>query len=358
MQRGKAPLNGRDWRGGRAAMHDAPFDRTGRGRLAMFKRRVLVITAIALGMWASTAASSLAQPFANRPIRLIVPFPAGGPADVMGRLIAQEMAARLGPVVVENRPGAGSTLGAKSVAAAEPDGYTLLLGSSASLAIGPALYASAGYDPLTSFVPVAMVSNVPYVMVSRVGAPYTNVAGLLAYAGANPGKLNFGVPNGAPPHMLALLFRQLTGADITVVPYKGAATAITDLIGGQIDGGFETTSVMLSHLHEGKVRGLAVVTERRLPQLPDIPTMIESGVPDLIGSSWTGIMAPAGTPAEIVSTLRSSVVAALASDTIKDKFAKLGAEARMLPREEFARFIAAEAQRLNAIVRRSGTKGE
>ncbi|MFL5108745.1 MAG: Bug family tripartite tricarboxylate transporter substrate binding protein, partial [Xanthobacteraceae bacterium] len=170
--------------------------------------------------------------------------------------------------------------------------------------------------------------------------------------------LNFGVPNGAPPHMLALLFRQLTGVDVTVVPYKGAATAITDLIGGQIDGGFETTSVMFAHLHEGKVRGLAVVTERRLPQLPEVPTMIESGVPELVGPSWTGIMAPAGTPTEIVRTLRSAVLAAVESEPIKDKFAKLGAEARLLTQDEFARFIAAEAQRLEAIVRRSGTQGE
>ncbi|MFL5090981.1 MAG: Bug family tripartite tricarboxylate transporter substrate binding protein [Xanthobacteraceae bacterium] len=324
----------------------------------MFKPRVLVITAMAFGIWASSAVSVGAQSFPSRPIRLIVPFPAGGPADVMGRLIAQELSTRIGPTVVENRPGAGSTLGAKSVATADPDGYTLLLGSSASLAIGPALYRNAGYDPLTGFVPVAMVSNVPYVMVSRVTAPFTTISGLLAYAKANPGKLNFGVPNGAPPHMLALLFRQLTGVDVTVVPYKGAATAITDLIGGQIDGGFETTSVMFAHLHEGKVRGLAVVTERRLPQLPEVPTMIESGVPELVGSSWTGIMAPAGTPAEIVRTLRSAVVAAVESEAIKDKFAKLGAEARLLTQDEFARFIAAEAQRLEAIVRRSGTQGE
>ena len=324
----------------------------------MVKRPVMAIAALALGMSASSAASLLAQPFPSRPIRLVVPFPAGGPLDVMGRLVAQEVSTRLGPIIVENRPGAGSTLGAKSVAIAEPDGYTLLLGSSASLAIGPALYASAGYDPLTSFVPVAMVSNVPYVMVSRISAPYTTVAGLLAHANANPGKLNFGVPNGAPPHMLALLFRQLTGADIIVVPYKGAATVITDLIGGQIDCGFETTSVMFAHLHEGKVRGLAVATERRLPQLPDVPTMIESGVPGLLGSSWTGIMAPAGTPAEVVTTLRSAVLAALASETIKEKFAKLGAEARALTQDEFAQFIAAEAQRLAAIVRRSGTRGE
>jgi tripartite-type tricarboxylate transporter receptor subunit TctC len=259
---------------------------------------------------------------------------------------------------VENRPGAGATLGAKAVATADPDGYTLLLGSSASLAIGPALFRSAGYDPIKSFVPVALVSNVPYVMVAAVAAPFKTVAELRAHAKTSPGKLNFGVPNGAPPHMLALMFRQLTGADITVVPYKGAATVITDLIGGQIDAGFETTSVMFAHLHEGKVRGLAVVTDKRLPQLPDVPTMSESGVPDLVGSSWTGILAPSGTPPEIVAKLRSAIIDALKSDDMKDKFAKLGAEARFLSQDEFSSFIATEAERLGTIIRTSGAKGE
>src|SRR5262249_2985138 len=270
---------------------------------------------------------------------LIAPFPAGGPIDVMARLIAQQLSTRIGQVIVENRPGAGATLGAKSVATADPDGYTLLLGSSGSLAIGPALYPSAGYDPVRGFVPIALVSDVPYVMVSAVQARFRSLAELLAGARANPGKLNFGVPNGAMPHMLALMFRQLTGADITVVPYKGAATVITDLIGGQIDLGFETTSVMLSHLHEGKVGGPAVIGEPRLPQLPDLPAMAESGVPDLVGSSWTGILAPAGTPSDIVARLRVAVIDSVTSRDLSDKFAALGARSRILSQAEFSDFI-------------------
>lgn len=322
----------------------------------MVRPRFLVVAAMAIGFMAVAAGQVRAQPHPKRPIKLIAPFPAGGPVDVMARL--QHLSASVGQVIVENRPGAGATLGAKSVATAEPDGYTLLLGSSASLAIGPALYRTAGYDPLTSFVPVAMVSNVPYVMVSAVKAPFKTVPELLAYAKVNPGRLNFGVPNGAPPHMLALMFKQLTGADVTVVPYKRASTVITDLIGGQIDAGFETTSIMFSHLHEGKVRGLAVVTERRLAQIPDVPTMIESGVANLGGSSWTGILAPAGTPPEIVARLRSAIVDGLKSDDLKDKFAKLGAEARFLTQDEFARFIASEAERLGTLVRLSGARAE
>lgn len=324
----------------------------------MTRRRLFIAAAVTAAFTAVAVGSAPAQNYPARPIRLVAPFPAGGPVDVMARLIAQHLSATVGQVVVENRPGAGSTLGAKSVATADPDGYTLLLGSSASLAIGPALYPSAGYDPIKSFVPIALVSNVPYVMVAAVNAPFTTVPALLAHARANPGRLNLGVPNGAPPHMLALQFRHLTAADITVVPYKGAATVITDLIGGQIHGGFETTSVMLSHLHEGKVRGLAVVTEKRLPQLPELPTMIESGVPDLTGSSWTGIMAPAGTPPEIVARLRAAILDGLKSNDMKDKFARLGAEARFWTQDEFARFIADESQRLGALVRLTGAKAE
>src|SRR5215813_8791779 len=335
-------------------MHDGPR-RTAREQSV--RLRVLV-AALACGVVTLVGNEAGAQSYPARPIKLIAPFPAGGPVDVMARLIAQQLSATLGQVIVENRPGAGATLGGKAVATADPDGYTLLLGSSASLAIGPGLYGSAGYDPVKSFVPISLVSNVPYVLVAAVNAPFKTVGELLAHAKAHPGKLNFGVPNGAPPHMLALMFRQLTGADITVVPYKGAATVITDLIGGQIDLGFETTSVMFSHLHEGKVRGLAVVTERRLPQLPEIPTMIESGVPDLVGSSWTGILAPAGTPSDIVARLRVAVIDSVTSRDLSDKFAALGARSRILSQAEFSDFIAGEAQRLSTIIRLSGAKGE
>ena len=320
------------------------------------KRIIAAVAIVAAALSAMDAAP--AQPSPTRPIRLIAPFPPGGPVDVMARLVAQRLSTTLGQVIVENRPGAGSTIGAKSVAQADPDGYTLLLASSASLAIGPALFNNIGYDPLTSFVPIAMVSSVPYVMVAATKSPFKNVPEMLAYAKANPGKLNFGVPNGAPPHVLALSFKALTGADIVIVPYKGAATVITDLIGGQIDAGFETTSVMFSHLHEGKVRGLAVVRETRQPELPDVPTMIESGVPKLVGSSWTGIMAPAGTPPEIVNRLRAAIIEGLKSPDMVDKFKKLGAEARFLSLDEFMAFVVAENQRLGDIIRSSGTKAE
>src|SRR5262245_26376354 len=197
------------WRRLPVPRHDARAERSQRG--AMGRSRLLV-AALVFGFMAGTGHEAGAQPYPTRPIKLIAPFPAGGPVDVMARLIAQQLSATVGQVIVENRPGAGATIGAKSVAIADPDGYTLLLGSSASLAIGPALFRSAGYDPVKSFVPIALVSNVPYVMVAATTAPFRTVPELLAHAARNPGKLNFGVPNGAPPHILAIMFRQLTGA--------------------------------------------------------------------------------------------------------------------------------------------------
>jgi len=307
---------------------------------------------------ADTAYAQSSQAYPNRPIKLIVSFPPGGPLDVMGRLLAQQLSARIGQVIVDNRPGAGGTLGGRAAATAEPDGYTLLLGSSAALAIGPALYKNIGYDPLKSFVPIALFSNVPYVMVAAMNAPYKSVPELLAYAKANPGTLNFGVPNGAPPHMLAEMFKMESKADIVVVPYKGAATAITDMIAGQIHGGFETISVMFGHLHEGKVRGLAVVREQRLPELPDVPTMTELGLPGVVGSSWSGLLAPVGTPQDVIDKLRAAMLATLDSDEIKSTFKKLGAEAKQSSPQQFAAFIAEEHDRIGAIVRATGAKSE
>ena len=192
--------------------------------------------------------SAVAQEtYPTRPIRLIVPFPPGGPTDIMGRLIGQAVSDVLGQqIYIDNRPGAGSTLAGKIAATAEPDGYTLLLGSAATLAIGPTLYRDVEYDP-KSFVPVAMVAEVPYVMVAGPKAPVGSVGELIAYAKAHPGKLNFGVPNGAPPQMLAAWFRHLTNIDVVLVTYRGGANVLTDLLGGQVDVAIETSSILLPH---------------------------------------------------------------------------------------------------------------
>jgi tripartite-type tricarboxylate transporter receptor subunit TctC len=292
--------------------------------------------------------------YPSRSIRLIVPFPAGGPTDVTGRLISQVLAQAFGQqVFVDNRPGAGSTLGGKDAAAATPDGYTLLLGSAATLAIGPALYPETGFDP-KSLVPVAMVSSVPFVMIAGPKSPVGSVADVIAYAKAQPGKLTLGVPNGAPPHMLAVWFKSLTATDILVVPYKGASTEMTDLLGGQIDLGIEPTSVVLPHLRDGTMRALATTTAQRLPELPDVPTLIECGVPGFVASSWTGIVAPPGTPDSIVGKLNAAVNAGLAAPDFQAKLKALGAEGRPGTPADFANFIAGEVPKWIAMVKLSG----
>jgi len=308
---------------------------------------------------AALAAAVHAQTYPSRNIRLVVPFPPGGPADVMARLAAKSLTETLGQqVIVDNRPGGGSTIAAREVARAEPDGYTLLLASAATTAIGPALYRNIGYDPATSFAPVAFFSSTPYVMVTGPRTPLRSVQDVIAFAKQHPGKLNFGVPNGAPPHMIAAWFKSATASDILIVPYKGAANLITDLIGGQIELGFETTSVTLSHLRDGSMRPLGVATPRRLPELPDVPTMIESGVPDFVAGSWIGIMAPAGTPGAIVAKLNAAINDGLSKPDLQARLKQLAAVTRPGSPQDFAAFMAAENPKWTAMARLSGLKAE
>ena len=318
----------------------------------MLRRRRGLIAAVLIGL--GLAGPAQAQSYPSRPIKLIVATLPGGPIDVMGRLIAQHLSTTLGQVIVENRAGAGTTLGAKAVANAEPDGYTLLLGNAATLAIGPTLYKNAGYDPLTSFVPVAFLSSVPYVMIVSPAVPVQTVPELVAYAKAHQGKLSFGVPNAAPPHMLAAWFKALTGTDIVIVPYKGASAVFIDMLGGRIQAGFETTSVVFGHLQEGKIKALAVATPARLPALAQVPTMIESGFPDFIGSSWTSVMAPAGTPRDIVGKLNGAINAGINSPQMQARFRELAADARPGTPDEVAAFIANEIPRWQAMTKLVG----
>jgi tripartite-type tricarboxylate transporter receptor subunit TctC len=322
----------------------------------MIDRRAL-LGSMALTL-AAAGASSAQDKYPSKPIRLIVSFPPGGPLDVMARLTAQMLSTSLGQMIVDNKPGAGGTLAGREAARAEADGYTLLFGSSATLAIGPALYGNSGYDPVKSFTPIAMVSSVPYVMIGATNAPYKTVPELLTYAKANPGALNFGVPNGAPPHMLAEMFKMQTGANIQVVPYRGASTLITDMLAGRIHGGFETTSVMLAHLHEGNIRGVAVLRDARIPELPDVPTMVESGVKGVEGSSWSGVLAPAGTPPAIIERLRADIVAGLRSPEFTDKLKRMAADIPSMTAAEFGQFIARESTRIAAIMKAAGLKAQ
>jgi tripartite-type tricarboxylate transporter receptor subunit TctC len=330
---------------------------TALGRREAMDRRALLAALVSFGLTIG-ADPLLAQTYPDRPIRLIVPFPPGGPTDVMGRVIANQLSATFGPIIVDNRPGAGSTIGAKAAASAEPDGYTLLFGSTGSLAIAPAIYKNAGYDPLKNFAPVAMISDVPYILVVSPSLPAKTVQDVIAYGKANPGKLNFGAPNGTPTFLLAELFKRVTNADLLVIPYKGGAPVVADLLGGQLQGTFETTSVILSHVHEGTLRPIAVASRTRLSDLPDVPTMIESGIPDFIGNSWTGIAAPAGTPPEIIAKLNAAINAALKSPAVMASFAKLKAEAKIGTPQDFGAFLADEGKRWGEFARLAGVQPE
>jgi tripartite-type tricarboxylate transporter receptor subunit TctC len=321
-------------------------------------RRAVALAALAVCLLTGMPAQAQDR-YPSRPIKLLVPFPAGGPVDVMGRLVAQHLSTALGQqVIIENRPGAGATLAGKAAATAEPDGYTLMVGSAATYAIGPTLYPNAGYDPTTAYAPIAFVSSVPYVMIIRPQAAQRTLPELIAYAKANPGKLNFGIPNGAPPHMLAAWFRNATGTDIVIVPYRGASIVLTDMIGGQVDLGFETTSVTFAHVREGKVRALGVATTSRLSELPDVPTMTEGGVPDFIASSWTGIVAPAGTPRSLIMRLNAEINAGINSPMMRERFKQLGAIANPGTPEDFAAFIAKERPKWVNMVKLSGVQPE
>ena len=293
-----------------------------------------------------------AQTYPNKPIRLVVPFPPGGPTDVMARLIAQRLSSTLGSVILENKAGAGGTIGTKAVAAAEPDGYNLLFGGTSTLAINPAVYKDLRYDPVTSFAPVAMVSTSPFVLVVHPSVPVHTVDEFVRYAKANPGKVNFGSAGvGTTPHLAGELFKSLTGVDVVHVPYKGGGPVLTDLVAGQIQMTFELTAVLLPLIRAGKLRALAVATEERNPDLPEVPTMIESGVPGCLVSSWFGIVGPAGMPLHVIDRLNLEINRGLRSAEIVASLAQLGSQPKIGTAQEFATLIATEAQRWRTVAK-------
>jgi tripartite-type tricarboxylate transporter receptor subunit TctC len=313
----------------------------------------------ALGRWVLLALcmslpgvqGGAAEPYPSKIIRMVVPFPAGGPVDVMARLVSQHLTALLGQnVILDNRPGAGGTLAAKLVASAEPDGHTLLFGSSGSLAISPLLYKNIGYDPHSAFAAVAMVSNVPNVLTVTPSVPARTVAELIAHARANPGKLNYGAALGTPPHLMMELFKLATRTNIVLIPYKGAAQALIDHLADQTQVSLFAASVMIPPIQEGKVRPLAVTGVARWRQLPDVPTLAESGFADFPPGAWQGIVAPARTPPQIIAKLNAVVNEVLQSQEVRASLAKLGAEARIGPPEAFAALIAEEMRKWSAVV--------
>ena len=289
---------------------------------------------------------------------MIAPFTAGSPVDVAARLLAQHLSISLGQnVIVDNRPGAGTTTGMKAAAIAEPDGYTLLYQSS-SLVVAPAMYKNLDYDPGKAFTPIAYVAGSHWVTVVPSSLPVRTMPEFIAYTKANPGKLNFGFGQGTAPQIVGEWLKLSNKLDVASVPYRGGMQAITDMMGGTIHLNIGTASTLIPLIRDGKIRAISVWGPKRLPELPDVPTMIESGFPGLSLFFWSGLWAPAGTPAEIVNKLNAETNAALRSPEMKAAMARLGIEANIWTPREFATFIADETPKWQNIVRDSGVKVE
>jgi tripartite-type tricarboxylate transporter receptor subunit TctC len=319
----------------------------------MLSRRRLILSTAAAGI-ALAASPTLAQSYPDKPIRLIVPFAAGGPMDIMGRLVGQNLQNTFGqPVIVENRAGAGGAIGSKAVATADPDGYTLLWGSSGTLSILPALNKNLDYDP-KAFLPVALVTLLPHVMVVPPSVPARTLGEFVAYVKANPGKLNFGASLGTPPHLLGALLKSLADIDILFVPYKGAANSISDMLGGTIHMQIDALTVLDPLIREGKLRALAMSTAQRWAALPDVPTFAESGYPALTRNAWSGVFAPPRTPTAIIGKLNTAINEGLKGPETRATFAKLNALAQPGSAQDFAVFMAEQGPIWAEMVRISG----
>jgi tripartite-type tricarboxylate transporter receptor subunit TctC len=301
-----------------------------------------------------------AQPYPAKPIRFVVPYPAGGPLDTVARLLGQKVSeSTKQPVIVDNKPGAGGNIGADAVAKSPADGYTILMGAVATHAINPTLYSSIPYDAIKDFTPVTQVASTPNVLVVNPSVPAANVREFIAYAKANPGKLNFGSGStGSAGHLAGELFKTMAGVDMTHVPYKGAAPAMSDLIGGQIQLMFDNLASSLAQMHAGKVRALAVTTATRSALAPELPTIAESGLPGFDISTWFGIFVPAGTPRDVVTRLHGEFTRALAMPDIREKMMSLGAEPVGSRPDEFAAYIRSEADKYARVIKASGARAD
>jgi tripartite-type tricarboxylate transporter receptor subunit TctC len=303
------------------------------------------------------ASHAAAQSFPSRPVRIIVPLAAGGPGDVLARAVGQKLSESLGqPVVIDNRPGANTNVGAEVVAKAAPDGHTLLATAS-TLTINPSLYASLPYDPIRDFAPVTLIATTPLMLVVHPSLPVRSVKELIALAKAKPSQLLYGsAGNGSTLHLAGEMFNTLAGVKLTHVPYKGVTGAFSDLLGGQISLMFPGTPIALPQAQAGKLRALGTTGSKRTPAAPELPTIAEAGVPGYEVSVWYGILAPAGTPPAIVNRLHTEVSRIVQLPDIKERWAVLGAEPVSNAPDQFAAFLKADLGKWAKVVRESGAK--
>lgn len=305
-------------------------------------------------------AAHAATDYPRRAITYVAPYPAGTTTDFVARAVAQALSTEVGqPVVVDNRAGAGGTIGSGLVAHARPDGYTLLQGSTSTHGINPTLYAKLPYDADRSFAPVGLIASSPLILVLNPSVPARSVQELIALARARPGSLRYGsAGNGSSQHLAGQLFESRAGVDFMHVPYKGGSAAMTDLLGGQIDMMFEIFPTALPHMQSGRLRALGVTSPQRMPNLPDLVTLSEAGVPGYEMSTWHGVLAPAGTPRDIVQALNRALARALAQPALQTRFAAAGLQAAPGSPEDFGKFIRAEVQRWAGLVKASGARIE
>ena len=323
--------------------------------------RRLALSALLASLSATPLLAQAQAAWPVKPIRLVIPFPAGGATDIVGRTVAQKLSAALGqPVVIDNKPGAGGTIGADMVAKAPADGYTLVLATSSTHSIAPVLNPKMPYDALKDFAPVAHLANAPSVLVVGAGFPSGGAKDLIALLKKNPGKYNFGSSGiGTYPHLSAELFKWRAGGLFVVhIPYRGTGLVMTDLIAGQVTFLMDSIVSAQSHVRDGKVRALAVTGERRSSSLPQVPTFAELGVPGLAFSNWFGVLAPAGTPADIVQRLNRELNTVMRAPEVADRLEKLGADTASGTPEQFAKVVRDERDSWQALILRAGIKAE
>jgi tripartite-type tricarboxylate transporter receptor subunit TctC len=313
---------------------------------------IVAIAFVTASAMAAGTGGAAAQAYPDRPIRIVVPSAPGGPTDIPARLLSQILPKLGQPVVVENRPGAGGAIGARFVATSAPDGYTLLVGSTSVLAVIPAVSASAGYDPNRQFSAIAKFSESYQILVVHPSVAAKTVGELIAYAKANPGKLNYAQTGaGGLPHLTGELFKSAAGVNIVGVPYKSGGDSVTGLLGAQVDMTFESITILLPLIQEGRLRALAVTSRTRTPLASDLPTMIEAGVPGYEVATFNGIVAPAGTPESIIRLLNVTINEGLRTPEIQASIRNLGAVSDPVSPAEFGAFIAAEGRKWSTVAK-------
>ena len=320
------------------------------------KRLLARLAALALAFALPSLAAAQAYP--AKPVKIVVPFAAGGAVDILTRVLADKLSPALGQqVVVEPVVGAGGNIGSAAVAKAAPDGYTLLMATTGTHTINPGLYKNMPFDAVRDFAPITLVASVPNILVVHPDVPVKSVKELVALAKSQPGKMNFAsFGHGTSNHLSGELFKSVAGVDVVHVPYKNAPQAVLEIVGGQVNFAFVNAPLALPQVRAGKLRALAVTGAKRSPAVPDLPTMAEAGLPEFVVESWYGLMAPAGTPEAVIRKVRDETLKTLARPDVVEAFAKQGADVVTSTPAEFARTVAAEKDRWAEVIRKSGAK--